>query len=365
MFRMKTRHFIILVISFMMLPINLSAQEKDSIKTLGLNWFAAPIVFYTPESKLAFGALGIVSFHLSDSLNSKPSKIEVYGYYTTNTQYSFSSKPEIYFDDDKFYISAYLNYSKVIDKYYSIGNNTVEIDNPNYEARSSLALIKFQRQISHHLNAGVVYEIRNYKVVDVRENSYLQYGMVNGGGGGLTSGLGFVVSYDSRKNIFYPESGSFYELSSTFFTGEIGSDFEYTKTIIDLRRFQKISSNQILAFQFFYNFITGSSPFYDVSPLGGENIMRGYFTGRYRDRHYFATQIEYRVRVWWRFGLVGFVGMGDVASNVSKFELNKFKYSYGLGVRFRLDEIELIDLRADIGFGKNTSGIYLSLNQAF
>ena len=262
-------------------------------------------------------------------------------------------------------IGAYLNYSKVIDKFYSAGNNTAEIDNPNYEARSSLALIKFQRQISHNLNAGIVYEIRNYSVVDVRENPYLQSGMVYGEGGGLTSGLGFVVSYDSRNNIFYPESGGFYELSSTFFTGEIGSDFGYTKTIIDLRRFQKIAGNQILAFQMFYNFITGSSPFYDVPPLGGENIMRGYFTGRYRDRHYFATQIEYRIRVWWRFGLVGFIGMGDVASNVSKFELNKFKFSYGLGVRFRIDEIELIDLRADVGFDKNTSGIYFSLNQAF
>ncbi len=365
MFRMKASHFIILIISIVMLPIYLSAQEKDSVETDDLNWFAAPIIFYSPESNLALGALGILSFRFSDSLNSKPSKIEVYGYYTLNTQYSFSSKPEIYYDDDKYYISAYLNYSKVIDKFYSAGNNTAEIDNPNYEARSSLALIKFQRQISHNLNAGVVYEIRNYNVVDVRENPYLQSGMVYGGGGGLTSGLGFVVSYDSRNNIFYPASGGFYELSSTFFTREIGSDFGYTKTIIDLRRFQKISGNQILAFQMFYNFISGSSPFYDVPPLGGENIMRGYFTGRYRDRHYFATQIEYRIRVWWRFGLVGFIGMGDVASSLSKFEMTKFKFSYGLGVRFRIDEIELIDLRADVGFGKNTSGIYFSLNQAF
>jgi len=93
--------------------------------------------------------------------------------------------------------------------------------------------------------------------------------------------------------------------------------------------------------------------------------MRGYFTGRYRDRHYFATQIEYRIRVWWRFGLVGFIGMGDVANSPTKFEMTKFKFSYGLGIRFRIDEIELIDLRADIGFGKNTSGIYFSLNQAF
>jgi len=362
---MKARHFIIIIISIMILPLNLSAQDKDSITVAGLNWHAYPIIFYSPESDFAFGALGIMSFRLSDRLNSKPSKIEVYGYYTLNTQYSFSSKPEIYFGEDEYFLSAYLNYSKVIDKFFSIGNDTEEIENPDYEARNTLAQIKFQRQISQNLNAGVVYEFRNYNVVDVKENQYLLAETIAGGDGGLTSGLGFVISYDSRNNIFYPESGGFYELSSTFFTGEIGSDFGYTKTIIDLRRFQKIAGNQILAFQMLYNFITGSSPFYDVPPLGGENIMRGYFTGRYRDKHYFATQIEYRIRMWWRFGLVGFVGMGDVASGLSKFELSNFKYSYGFGVRFRIDEIELIDLRADIGFGKNTSGIYFSLNQAF
>ena len=349
----------------MMLPHNLNAQEKDSVETDNLNWFAAPIIFYSPESNLALGALGILSFRLSDSLNSKPSKIEVYGYYTLNTQYSFSSKPEIYFDDDKYYLSSYLNYSKVIDKFYNIGNNTEEIENPDYEARSSLIFIKFQRKISHNLNAGIVYEFRNYKIVDSKENPYLLSGLVYGSDGGLTSGLGLVVSYDSRNNIYYPENGAFYELASIFFNANLGSDYSYSKTSIDLRRFHKIADKQVLGFQLVYNFITGSPPFYDVPPLGGEVIMRGYFTGRFRDRHHLAAQLEYRIRVWWKFGLIGFMGFGDVASGFSKFRIKNLKYSYGAGLRFRFDDEELLDLRADVGFGKNTSGFYFSLNQAF
>jgi len=362
---MKARHFIIIIILLMMLPVYLCAQEKDSSETADLNWFAAPIVFYSPESNLALGALGILSFHLSDSLNSKPSKIEVYGYYTLNTQYSFSTKPEIYFDDDKFYLSSYLNYSKVIDKFYSIGNNTEEIENPDYEARSSLVFIKFQRKISHNLNAGIVYELRNYKIIDNKENPYLLSGLVYGSDGGVTSGLGLVISYDSRNNIYYPENGSFYEIASTFFNEKLGSDYNYSKVSIDLRKFHKIVDEQVLGFQFFYNFIGGSAPFYDIPPLGGEIIMRGYFTGRYRDRHHFATQLEYRIRAWWKFGLVGFIGMGDVAGDFTKFALKDFKYSYGAGLRFRFDDDELLDLRADVGFGKNSSGFYFSLNQAF
>ena len=94
-------------------------------------------------------------------------------------------------------------------------------------------------------------------------------------------------------------------------------------------------------------------------------IMRGYFQGRYRDNNYIAAQLEYRIRVWWRFGMVGFIGAGDVADKISTFDIGEFKYSYGAGLRFRIDETELLDLRIDIGFGKNTSGFYFHYNQAF
>ena len=359
---MNFTYFIILIL---ILPLELIAQEKDSTEKNNLNLYAYPIAFYTPESNLALGALGILSFHLSEEPNSKPSKIEVYGYYTLNTQFSFSSKPEVYFDDDKFYLSSYLNYSKVIDKFYGVGSNSINIDEPSYESRSSLIFLKFQRQIVNNVNAGLVYEFRNYRIADVKENPYLQSGLIFGRNGGITSGLGIVVSYDSRNNIYYPESGGLYEIASIFFSKNLGSDYSYTKTSIDLRRFHNIADEQVLGFQFLYNFINGSAPFYDVPPLGGEVIMRGYFTGRYRDRHHIAAQLEYRIRVWWKFGLIGFVGLGDVAQKFSLFTLKHLKFSYGAGIRFRFDDDELLDLRADVGFGKNTSGFYFSLNQAF
>jgi len=362
---MKFTYFIIVIISILILPLKLIAQEKDSTKNNGMNWHVYPVAFYTPESNLALGALGILAFHLSEKPNSKTSKIEAYGYYTLNTQFSFSSKPEIYFDDDKFYISSYLNYSKVIDKYYGIGNNTVKIDDPSYESRSSLVFIKFQSQIIDNFNAGIVYEFRNYKIVDVKENPYLQSGLVLGGKGGNTSGLGIVVSFDSRNNIYYPKSGGLYEIASVYFSKNLGSNYSFSRSSIDLRMFNKITDEQVLASQFYYNFVTGAVPFYYVPPLGGEVIMRGYFTGRYRDRHHFAAQLEYRIRVWWKFGLIGFIGMGDVAGNFTKFAIKDFKYTYGAGIRFRFDDEELMDLRADVGFGKGTSGFYFSLNQAF
>jgi outer membrane protein assembly factor BamA len=341
------------------------AQEEDSSNANGVSWFPIPFAFYTPETRLAFGAMVITAFKLSESVNRSPSSVTALGFYTLNKQYDFSLSPEIYFNSDKFLAASDLNYAKVIAKYYGIGNDTEEIDEPDYEARNSLIFLKFQTEILHYLRLGVVFELRNFDVVDARENPYLLSGTVIGSEGGLTSGVGLVLTFDSRNNIFYPTNGGYYEFATAVFSGTIGSDYNYTKTFIDLRRYLEINNIQVLAVQLLYNFVTVSAPFYDMPLLGGDEIMRGYFRGRYRDNHYVAAQLEYRIRVWWRFGLVGFIGAGDVADNISKFEMSKFKYSVGAGLRFRIDENELWDLRVDVGFGKESNGFYFQYNQAF
>jgi hypothetical protein len=41
--------------------------------------------------------------------------------------------------------------------------------------------------------------------------------------------------------------------------------------------------------------------------------------GQYIDRDMIATQLEYRLELPWRFGIVAFGGLGEVAPSVSKF----------------------------------------------
>ena len=354
------------IVSLLILNSTISfAQENDTSDTKGVSWFPIPFAFYTPETKLALGVLVITAFKLSEEIDSRPSSVSASVFYTLNNQYDFYLSPELFLNNDKYFVAAELNYAKIIGKYYGIGNDTEEIDNPDFEARNSFIFLKFQSEVLPYLRLGGVYELRNADVTDPMQNPYLLSGNTFGGEGGLTSGLGLVLSYDSRNHIFYPQNGGFYELGTIVFSENLGSDFNYTKTLIDLRNYFRVSDNQVLALQIFYNFVNGSVPFYDLPRLGGDNIMRGYFEGRFRDNHYFATQLEYRIRVWWRFGLIGFIGVGDVANNISTFEISKFKYSVGAGLRFRIDEKELWDLRIDVGFGKNTSGFYFHYNQAF
>jgi hypothetical protein len=59
------------------------------------------------------------------------------------------------------------------------------------------------------------------------------------------------------------------------------------------------------------------------------------------------------------------VGFSDVASSVGRITKSTVKPTYGFGIRFRFDELEKVEIRMDVGFGKGSNGIYFDINQAF
>ncbi len=93
--------------------------------------------------------------------------------------------------------------------------------------------------------------------------------------------------------------------------------------------------------------------------------MRGYYSGRYQDKYLLAMQVEYRLPVWRRFGMVAFVGIGDVSKSLETFRLDQIKYSYGFGFRFKIAPKEGTNLRLDFAWGKGTSGFYFTAGEAF
>ena len=93
--------------------------------------------------------------------------------------------------------------------------------------------------------------------------------------------------------------------------------------------------------------------------------MRGYYEGRYRDKNMIVFQMEHRMPVWWRFGMVGFLGFGDVSDTIRNFALKEFKHSIGFGIRYLLNPEEKLNIRLDYAFGKDTSGFYITWFEAF
>jgi len=77
-------------------------------------------------------------------------------------------------------------------------------------------------------------------------------------------------------------------------------------------------------------------------------------------------QLEYRLPVYWRFGLAAFVGLGDVFNDLRDLGFKHIKTSIGGGIRFALDRKERLVIRADIGFGTGGEmGFYFKAKEAF
>ncbi len=362
----KILHHLILLGFFLLSPCYLVAEEKqDSLSNVNNKIFFYPYAFYTPETHFAFGAAAISYFRSSVEKESKPSKITLSGYYSTRKQYLIILTPEIYLKNENYFIPLDLHFGDFADKFWGIGNNTPDFPNPDYMMRSYGIKLAVKPKIKSNFKAGVIIELKNAAVVDKKNNPYLISNLVKGSNGGMIFGSGMAVSLDSRDNIFYPSQGSFYELNILIFSRMWGSDFNFNRYILNLRQYFSVAKNHVVALQFYGNVVGGYPPFYELPALGGQNFMRGYFLGRYRDKQYVLTQTEYRTSLLWRIGLVGFAGVGDVVSRIDLLQLSELKYSVGAGLRFALDVEEKLNVRIDFRIGKNSSGIYFAVEEAF
>lgn len=95
--------------------------------------------------------------------------------------------------------------------------------------------------------------------------------------------------------------------------------------------------------------------------LGGSGTMRGYLENRFRGAKYYAQQTELRIPIWKLFSAAAFLGFGD-ATNTS---FTNAKMAYGGGIRIGLPPDYVSKVRIDVGFGRDSQGVYADFGQAF
>jgi outer membrane translocation and assembly module TamA len=99
-------------------------------------------------------------------------------------------------------------------------------------------------------------------------------------------------------------------------------------------------------------------------------MMRGYYSGRYRDRNLLDIQSELRYRLNNRFGAVLFTGTGTVWGRTA-FAFDNFKPHFGAGFRYFFDPAKGLSVRMAYGIStkikieERQSGFYISLGEAF
>ena len=360
------RNLLLIYLLFFATVILATPSPSDSLKVKKNSVFGFPVIFYSPETRLGYGAAGIWAFHFKkDSLGSRPSRIQLGFAYTQNKQVLFYLPFQLYFKNAFYSVYGELGYYRYFYNFYGIGNNQSTNFKETYGVTYPRIRINALRKIKPHVYAGLRYWYDNFAINSLDSMGQLAKENIIGSKGGINSGAGVVFNYDNRNNSFSPSKGSFIESSVQYFGPLLGGKYEYTSIIADASIYFSTWKKQVLALNLFGETIIGDPPFNQLALLGGTKRMRGYYEGRYRDKNLLLFQAEYRIPNFWRIGMVLFGGVGEVNNQISNYTLNDVRYNYGTGIRFVLDKKEKINIRLDAGFGKGVSGYYLTIGEAF
>lgn len=177
-------------------------------------------------------------------------------------------------------------------------------------------------------------------------------------------GAGVSLVYDNRDNLTNSHRGIYLNLKQMFRPRFMGNDYAFSTTKFRFDCYQQLGASTVLAEDFGANFNFGNPSWGMMANLGGTSSMRGYYEGRYRDKHSLEATVELRQHVWKRNGIVVWAGAGTVFPKFSELRSNRILPNVGVGYRWEFKKN--VNVRLDYGFGKSgQSGFLFNINEAF
>ncbi len=336
--------------------------KKDSAKHTHKNkLLVVPIVALSTETSWVFGAGSFYVFKTAKHDSAlRVSSLPCGFLYTLNNQILIAVGANIFLPKEKYNIRFENTFSKYPDRFWGIGNNTDSREKKyeNYTFTQFYINPQIYRRVKGDLFLGVGVDFQRVFNIQYEAGGYFTQDNVLGvtdKSSYTVFGTSFIINYDSRKHAYVPNKGELFRMRFTNFAESLGSDYSFQQMEIDYRKFIPITKRSVLAIQSLSLFNFGNVPYRNLGVLGGNNIMRGYFMGRYRDLKFSAVQAEYRFPVKGIFGGAAFVSTGQVGNRFGEFGFEKLKISYGAGVRATIFKQDKLNLRFDVA--TNPSGV--------
>lgn len=326
-------------------------------------WTFIPALTYSPETSLGIGARAVRIFRTgSDSLSgaNRPSSLPLTFLYTLNHQVILTGELELWMNQNKSFFNGRMEFSDYPFQFSGIGNAVFEAE--SYASRYFYVHVYYEKEVARGIYLGPRYEFRTDDLYQKVPGGLLDAGTIPGSNGQRLSGLGLAVTLDRRDAIFQPARGGYHQLSWMKFHSVLGSNFDFTQWVFDFRKYWPMRNDQVFVGQAMVSLTQGEVPFQHLSMMGGSDLMRGYFEGRYRDRHAMVYQAEWRFPVYRNLRMVAFGSAGQIGRNAGDFGLNRnMRLGAGIGFRYRLNE-EGLQLRIDLAYGDRPA-FYFGLNE--
>ena len=325
----------------------------------------APLPISSPA--IGSGIIPVVGyiFHLSAKDKLSPASfVGVAGLATNNGSRAFAVEGQLYMKENTYRITSVFARGNINYDIYGTGVAT-GLRLPLVQT-GQIFFVEFLRRVGWKFLAGPRFVTGN-SFITIRPSSVSTFPIPPEIGlhTNLTS-IGARLTRDTSPNRFYPTSGTYFSFTSDFFSQTLGSKYSFQSYETKFDKYWSLGKDQILAYDGYLCATGGTPPFYGNCVYGTNNELRGYTAGHYFTRYMAATQLEYRLVLPKRFGLVAFGGVGEVIPGGSQLlGEKKFLPGGGWGLRFSLSKKYHVNLRADIAQGRDGHTFSLGLGEAF
>lgn len=340
------------------------ASENGPAPKSVLRVLPIPIVNPTVGSGLAVA--GIYTFPSPGGRTGTPrSTLALVAGYADSKSYITGVGGTIHLSDDRFRISGLGGYARANLDYFGLtGVGISPGDSVALSGKGYILNLSGQMRLAPSVYAGVSVNLLNATITSDMPVAEL-------GGSNLSYrhfGIGPVVKYDSRDNSWWPTKGVQISIKDTFMTAhfdQTGNGGTTRKKFSNLEfkssAYFALQNNLVIAGNVRASQASDGAPFFMQPSIS----VRGFPSGKYYEPFVLEGQAELRWFPMKRIGLVAFGGGGVIAAGLDGIDDGTSAFGYGAGVRYRLSEVDRMNIGMDIAFGGGGSAVYFRLGEAF
>lgn len=330
----------------------------------GINWSVLPGPFYTPELKLGLG-MAVAGLYRVDPHDSRTqnSSLSFTGFISASGALGMGVNNYTFFTDDRWRLFVDGAITKVPTGFWGIGYDAAQGSAQDYTNNSVRLRPVLMREVIDNFYIGAGWDFSSMQASVDSPHEGDRFSHYDASTSPLSSGATVSVNYDSRDVVTRPEHGQFFKAEYTWFDPSVGSDSHFTATELQYNVYHLLNEKAVLAFDVWGRFTRGDVPWDMLSMAGDDRRLRGYYQGRYRDNDVVSGQVEYRRKLNCRHGYVVWLGAGALGSDMGDLSHHPLLPTAGVGYRFEVKPA--MNIRLDLGFGKESAGFYFQVAEAF
>lgn len=341
---------------------------------------------YTPDFGVLVGGSALMTFRMNPSdTTQQRSVVPVAIAFMFKGGLNLFSKPQLFFKGDRFRIFGQFSYKNTQENFYGIGYDT----NKDYVRSDTTSQYRYSgvqvnpwflfRLGESNFFAGPQIDINYDKITKpakylVDQPDYMAAGGTSHGYSNFSSGLGFLLTYDTRDVPANAYRGVYLDFRGVMYQKFFGSDNEFYRLEIDYRQYKTVGRRKVIAWTAQTKNVFGDVPLNKYALSGTPFDLRGYYMGQYRDKSSHVVMAEYRQmfntdKTSWvkkmvsHLGFVAWGGCGFMGPNPGRIE--GVLPNFGAGIRIEVQP--RMNVRLD--FGRNLVNkqnlFYFNMTEAF